>query len=691
LDGRTDLFSFGLVIYEMATGRAAFRVETALSIQDEILPNDPPSIFEMNPGLPIGLEKIVSKALQKKPEDRYQSAAEMRSDLETLRQRVLLPKDGRRWVQACFAFVALAGAAATIWMLGQRALPPPSPPEFKLRQITANSAENHILNGSISPDGIYLAYADLKGLHLKRIASDETKTIFLPGQTVDTYNNSPAWFPDSRSFLVNTLAHSHTLSDQTPLDATIVKVLVPTGDTQKLRENAFAWAVSPDGSQVAFAAHEGRFGPREVWLMRANGTGAHMLFSTEEESGIGPFGWSPDGQRLGYAKTDANGDAGYSRDLKGGPPVQTVAPETHGILGVLPLPDNRVLYAIQEPGAFDDTCNFWTARTDPKTLKVIEKLQRLTNWTGFCMNPTSSSSDGKRIAFAKWANHRTVYMADLDSTGTEVLRSRHFTLDERNSTPVDWTPDGQYLLFASKRNGNPALFRQHWDSDTEERIQAPGTAETGRLSPDGSWLIQQVAAQQAKYAGELQLIRTPPMSGPTEAFSKVRPGTQLSCARLPSTRCVIAEPTEDHRYGIVTLMDPLRGRGAELAHFVLDPKFNWIGRISNDGSRFAVITEPAGPIRILSLRGKPERDIPARELKSKGQLQWASRGQGLYLTNAVKGGSDLYYVDIIQGYTKKLWHNDSGFLPVALPSPDGRHLAIQGASLDENMWLMEFP
>src|SRR5207253_3575036 len=179
VDSRTDIFSFGLVLYELATGKRAFGGTTWPVLREAVLRGTPKPVRGLNPAVPAKLEAVIKKALEKNREARYQSASEMRAELETL-QRQLTPKHlPRAWVVGLGA----AGTIALATILFTLNRPPKRvsvAPEIKLRQLTTNSSENPVIGGAISPDGKYLAYSDTRGLHIKLLDTSETRTVPKP-------------------------------------------------------------------------------------------------------------------------------------------------------------------------------------------------------------------------------------------------------------------------------------------------------------------------------------------------------------------------------------------------------------------------------------------------------------------------------------------------------------------------------
>jgi serine/threonine protein kinase len=195
LDARTDLFSFGAVLYEMATGRLAFPGNTAALTHDAILHRAPVSVSVLNAEAPPKLAEIINKALEKDRNLRYQNASEMRADLQRLNRdmeltelrladttaasQLIAPKRQIKLTRLMTAIVILAIAGAIVfWRLSV-----PSHREVRMltqRRITTNPPENPVYAAAVSPDGRYLAYADFTGVFVRLFETGETHSLPLP-------------------------------------------------------------------------------------------------------------------------------------------------------------------------------------------------------------------------------------------------------------------------------------------------------------------------------------------------------------------------------------------------------------------------------------------------------------------------------------------------------------------------------
>ena len=347
VDVRTDLFSIGLVIYEMATGQRAFAGETAPLLHNAILNSKPKPIRELNPGIPAKLEEIVNKALSKGLNKRYQTAVQLSSDLKNLKQQITPATSRFAW--SMFAAVVVISGLASLWFATRPHVQGPGLPEIKQRQLTLNSADHLIGTGMMSPSGKTLVYSDAQGLHLKLISSGETQTLPLPdelkGKDIDWENGS--WFPDSMRFVVNSRAANGVFNSKS--QSTSIWVFSVLGEApRKVRDEAFACAVSPDGSFISFETNRGRHGDREIWLMGPYGENARRLYESDENGSLNCSVWSPDSKRILYVQNDPNGTNFVSRALDGGPPVLALEGADE-IYDVSWLSDGRLIYSKSEP------------------------------------------------------------------------------------------------------------------------------------------------------------------------------------------------------------------------------------------------------------------------------------------------------------------------------------------------------
>src|SRR3989442_8357121 len=482
LDCRTDLFSFGAVLYEMATGSLPFRGDTSAAVFDSILHGAPALPVKPNPELPAGLEFVVHKALEKDRNLRYQHASEIRGDLRRLRRQTetvraaatgsthiapepgsafspvatpLRPsapvdvaevsKPGRRklWKIALSAALAITTLLVATFVVRLLIHKPLAERELRQQQLTVNSRENAVANGTISPDGKYLAYWDVKGIHLQLIATGEMRIIPQPkaleGSGAEWWIGP--WFPDGTRFLANASIEQHT---------SIWVVSAFGGAPRKIRDDATAWSVAPDGSKVVFTTNTGSLGDREVWLMGPNGEETERLLGTTDGSALAAVKWSPDGERLAYLRlrliqTRQHEDrfeiAIETCDSKGQSPSTVFSSFT--VRDFYWVSPGRIIYsrADTEPNGKSD--NFWEVPVDPRTGESVGQPHRLTNWPSYHIDDITATADGKRLAFHRWSAQSGVYIGQLGRGGTSITTPRRITFTEADELPAAWTADNK--------------------------------------------------------------------------------------------------------------------------------------------------------------------------------------------------------------------------------------------------------
>ena len=200
VDARTDLFSFGVVLYEMATRALPFKGNATGLIFDAILHQEPDPPSQLNPELPADLERVILRALEKDREVRCQTASDLKAELKRLRREW---ESGRRAVSsresapaipghlpalAPGRYVGLVAAAALVLAIGLAGVKlgwfsrssRESLPESSQRQLTANPVEDPVIRAAISPDGKYVAYTDLTGIHLLLVNAGENRVLPVP-------------------------------------------------------------------------------------------------------------------------------------------------------------------------------------------------------------------------------------------------------------------------------------------------------------------------------------------------------------------------------------------------------------------------------------------------------------------------------------------------------------------------------
>jgi serine/threonine protein kinase/Tol biopolymer transport system component len=719
LDARTDLFSFGVVLYEMTTGLLPFGGESTGLIFDAILNREPKPASSAVPGIPSELERIIQKALEKDRDLRYQHASDMRSDLKRLKRdsdsgrsagtldsntvaaagasgavasvsassAVIAnapPKSPKRWWIIGCAGMALIAAAAVVYYGSHRPAPGAGP--LTERQMTKNSSENEVTDGKISPDGKYLAYSDVKGIHIKVIDTGEVNNVALPTNGLAWVVAS--WFPDGTHFLAN--------SESSGSPEGIWEFSVIGGAPRELREKAHAWTISSDGTQIAFATRMTRYGYVDIWTMKGDGEEPQKLMEVANNSAVGDVTWSPDGKRLAYdrfVEEDKNTLEIETCNL-GGRDVTKVLSEraTDVFFPIYWLPDGRLLFGRLERNGG----NFWAIRVS-RTGRAIAESVRVTNWADIYPGSFSATRDGKQASVVKYSFRSTTMVVELGPNATPKGPPTRLTVSDGLDFPNDWTPDSREVLFTSDRNGRLEVFRQAVGSDTAEPIAFPfPNPGLCCVSPDGNWILIFTSAGAGPTAETVELRRVPIHGGPSQTVLTARNGLDnvARCSRVPGGVCAVGETTADDKQLIFTGFDPVKGRGAELTRYDTQPGAVYGWSLSPDGTRIAVMTPSEGRVHILHLDGRPSEEIVPKNIKLGDALDWSADGKGLFIDSPTAKGTALTYLDL-HGNTHVIWEETSTIgvrgieTPWGIPSRDGLRVAINGIVANTNVWLLE--
>jgi serine/threonine protein kinase len=725
LDGRTDLFSFGVVLYEMATGARPFTGSTTVAIFDAILHKAPVSPVQLNPGTSAELERIINKALEKDRDVRYQHASDLRADLKRLKRdtgsgspltavstpaaaqparepqstlvsdSVLIASVIKRHGKVATGSLVAAAGLLALWFILHRApkaseeLAQRPSTELKQKRLTFNSSENPVLSPVISADGKYLAYSDLEGIHVKLLSTNEERLIPRPaGIPANAYWEAASWFPDGTQLVAAAYEEGGHKSMWT--------VSMLGQSPRELREGSGA-LVSPDGTHIAFTPAGASERAPEVWVMGIHGDNPQKVFAF---GGVGELlndvYWSPDGKRLAYSVTRRDAGANpYSIetcDLKGADPTVVVSSDQY-MADLSWLPEGRIVYARREsPNSSDD--NLWQIGIDNQTGAPTGQPRRITQWAGsYLFGGISASADGKRLVVLKSTYRGQVFIGELAAGGTRMNPPRRLTNDEAWDMPTAWTGDSKAVLLQSDRNGTTGIFKQGIGQETAEPVATgPGNISEARLSPDGAWILTvESPGTRPNPPAPNRLLRVPAGGGVPQFVMETKNTASVGCARAPASLCVISEDSPNRKQLTLTAFDLLKGRGQVLRTLEQDPMHSSHIALSPDGTTiaFARSGETEMHIRLLSLSGGADREITVKGWPNLTGLDWSPDGKSFYCGSTSPQGGTLLYVDL-NGNARVLWEYKGGGEEIwGVPSPDGRYIAIHGTVLNSNAWMIE--
>ena len=529
IDHRADIFSLGVVLYELVTGTRPFTGTGAIDICDAIVRDDPATIVRGD--VPEALKRIINRALLKDRSARYQTADEMRKDLEQLVPEANTGSPGWFAVSRSRAALGLSGLIILVIVLALGLLRDTSTEVTSfstgpVKRITDTPGWEAF--STLSPDGQFIVYASRASgnwdIYLRKIDEAETVNLtadckdvdlapaFSPDGTRIAFSSSrkghgiflmdrdggnvtrlcpdgynPAWSPDGHEIAVaddRIFDYEGRNYHHSRLFAVNVKTrerrLIPTGDA--VQPN---W--SPNGHRIAYwGVHKG--GQRDIWTVSASG-GEPVAVNDDREVDWNPV-WSRDGKHL-YFLSDRGGSMNLWRV-----PIDEASGRVTGQIEPATLPsansqhigfsaDGRTLVYVEMNRRED----IWQIGFDPVRANVTGQAVQITRGARRYSSP-DLSPDEKSLVFVSAAEaQEDVFVINRDDA-----QMRQLTNDSAMNRSPRWSPDGRQIGFLTDRSGKIEIWKVNEDGGGLGQLtDVPDADVFGPVwSPDGRRLLYQV-------------------------------------------------------------------------------------------------------------------------------------------------------------------------------------------------------
>ena len=642
LDARTDLFSFGAVIYEMATGTLPFRGNTSGVIFKAILDGTPAAAVRLNPDVPSKLEDIINRALEKDPKLRYQHASEMRSELMRLKRdtesgRVVTGSAAqvaaearasrppiRRALVAGIAAMVLASLAVAIFYL-REPLPPP-----KIVGSTQLTSDGNNKSGLVT-DGSRLYFSEFSGDHFivsqVSIAGGENAAIstslanpIVLDVAADSSQlalwdtgfgpvDGPLWLqplPAGSPRRMEVAGHDATwLPDGKLLFAKGSDIFRAEHDGRNARTLLSTAGypsgirLSPDGSRIRFTVTLNAVGVSALWEARADGSNPHLLlppdWNNPPQECCGR--WTSDGEYFVFQST-RNGlsslwvMAGHNpfwRKVAGAPMQLTTGPLNFGV--PVPSRDGKKLFV-----------QGWQPRAE-----MVRYDARSGAFLPFLADTSAAQVDFSRDG--KWAAYVTYSDGTLWRSKPDGSEKLQLTYPPLQVTVPHWSPDGTRIAFSGAKPGEPyRIYAIPAEGGNPEQLSSGESELDPTWSKDGNALMFGVLAVSANLQAKLMLLDLK-----THALTQVAGSQNICCPRWsPDGRYVIALSADNQKLLLLDLSTQkwrqLADKMGTLGYMTWSPDGKYV---SFDSS----FTADPGFFRVRVADGQIERVVSLKNIR----------------------------------------------------------------------------
>lgn len=502
LDARTDIFSLGVVIYEMLTGVQPFAGHSEAAIYNRIINKDAAPLVEIKPDAPPDLAEIVNRAMRKNPDERFQTAAEMRVALEKVRQRIntgeafAAAQTVRKQTKTAPGKIAVAAGAAAVFLTAGLLVffyasqnKPESLKNVNYSQLTKLAGAE--MYPSLSPDGKMFLYASRAGgnwdIFYQRVGGMNAINL-----TKDSAANDlqAVYSPDGEQIAFR--------SDR---DGGGIFLMGATGENvRRLTDSGFYPSWSPDGKQIVFSSENfeepmNRGIISYLWTVNI-ATGKRRKIT--EQDAIQPS-WSPSGARIAFWGYKQGGQRDLWTISPDGADLAPVTDDAAVDWNPVWSPDGKYLYFISDRGG---SMNLWRVSIDEKTGKVTAEPETISTPSVYTQHLTFARN-GRNFAYAQATNYSNILKADLDfSVGKPVVKNPvEITQGAMLATNPEPSPDGEWIVFDNLGDKQEDIFLIKTDGSGLRQLTNDGYKDrTPRFSPDGKQ-IAFFSDRLGKYTG----------------------------------------------------------------------------------------------------------------------------------------------------------------------------------------------